>query len=71
MITLFDNFLYPTRPSVLVVSDTQLAEFKRANTEAEIAELQKLVDSHQQSIERLNVTIDKLQATLPQPSTAE
>ena len=71
MITLFDNFLYPTRPSVLVVSDTQLAEFKRANTEAEIAELQKLVDSHQQSIERLNVTIDKLQSTLPQPSTAE
>ena len=71
MITLFDNLLYPTRSSVLVVSDTQLAEFKRANTEAEIAELQKLVDSHKQSIERLNVTIDKLQATLPQSSTAE
>jgi len=65
---IFDPFPLIGKPSVVVVSDTQLAEFKRQNTEAEIAELQKLVDSHKQSIDRLTVTIEKLQATLPQPA---
>ena len=57
--------------SVFVISDSQLAEYKRANTEAEIIELEKLVDGHQQSIDQLQRTIDKLKADLPQTSTAE
>ena len=44
---------YYTRPSVYVISDSQLAEYKRKQTLAEITELNKLIASHQQAIDRL------------------
>ena len=40
MYSLLDPFALITRPSVYVVSDSQLADYKQRQTEAEIAELQ-------------------------------
>ena len=53
--TIFDAF-YDRRPSVYVVSDSQLAEWKREKAEAEIIELDKLIDSHKEAIDRLSAT---------------
>ena len=60
-LSLFDDFFaYNCRPSVYVISDSQLAEFKQQQLQAEIAELDKLIDSHKQSIDRLENTKIKL-----------
>lgn len=65
--TYFDPFVdyFAPRPSVYVISDSMLADLKRQNTEQEIAELNKLIDGHKQSVERLQATVDRLQAELP------
>ena len=65
--TLFDDFF---RPSVYVVSDSQLAEWKREKAEAEIIELDKLIESHQQAIDRLQTTRANLRAEYPAPAAA-
>ena len=51
--TLLDPFALITRPSVYVISDSQLAEYKQKQTEAEIAELDRLIEGHEASIERI------------------
>lgn len=82
---LFDGFLRPYKsPSVYVISDSQLAEYKQAQLKQEIAELDRLIDSHKQSIERLEETKIKLtqdvqrtslssseQSSLPEPEHSE
>ena len=71
-LTLFDDF-FDRKPSVYVISDSQLATYKRNQAEAEIIELNKLIDGHEQSIERLKKTRDLLQAEYPalQPKPEE
>ena len=69
-LTLFDDF-FEKRPSVYVISDSQLAAWKRDKAEAEIIELDKLIDSHKQSIERLQTTRDQLRSEYPTPNTTE
>ena len=69
-LTLFDDF-FERRPSVYVISDSQLAAWKREKAEAEIIELDKLIDSHKQSIERLQTTRDQLRSEYPTPNTTE
>ena len=54
--TLLDPFALITRPSVYVISDSQLAEYKQKQTEAEIAELDRLIEGHEASIERIKET---------------
>ena len=49
----FDNFFTRPRNTVYVISDSQLAEYKRQNTERELAELDRLIDGHKSSIERI------------------
>lgn len=78
MYSLFSDLTYPifnlgTRPSVYVISDSQLAEYKRNQAEAEITELNKLIDGHLSSIERLKNTRDLLRKDYPelQPTTTE
>ena len=51
--------------SVYVISDSEMARYKRAQTEAEIVELNKLIDGHKTSIEHLEKTIELLQKELP------
>jgi len=51
--------------SVYVISDSEMARYKRAQTEAEILELNKLIDGHKTSIEHLEKTIELLQKDLP------
>ena len=63
-LSLFDDF-FDRRPSLFVISDSQLAEYKRNQAEAEIIELDKLIESHQHSIERLNKTRSKLRDEYP------
>ena len=69
-LTLFDDF-FDRRPSVYVISDTQLAAWKREKAEAEIIELDKLIDSHKGAIERLQTTRDQLRSEYPTPNTTE
>ena len=67
-LTLFDDF-FDRRPSVYVISDSQLAAWKREKAEAEIIELDKLIDSHKQAIERLEETRNSLRKEYPSPAT--
>ena len=60
----FDQFFNP-RPSVYVISDSQLEEWKRSKAEAEIIELDKLISSHEQAIERLQATREELRKEYP------
>ena len=63
---IFDNFFnYRTPPSVYVISDAQMSAWKRNQAEAEIIELDRLIDSHKQSIERLQATRDLLRKDYP------
>ena len=59
------------RPSVYVISDSQLAEYKRNQAEAEVIELDKLIESHEHSIERLKKTRSLLREEFPAPTTTE
>ena len=63
-LSLFDDWFY-TKPSVYVISDSQLAEYKRNQAEAEIIELDKLIEGHQSSIERLQTTRNRLRDEYP------
>ena len=60
MYSLLDPFALITKPSVYVISDSQMAEYKRNQAEAEIAELERLIDGHKSSIERLEATVTGL-----------
>ena len=61
------------RPSVYVISDSQLETYKRNQVEAEIIELDRLIDSHKQSIERLERTRSDLRKEYPalEPNTSD
>ena len=65
MYSLLDPFALITRPSVFVISDSQMAEYKRNQAEAEIAELERLIDGHKSSIERLEATVNSLRKEYP------
>ena len=60
---IFDSFY--KHPSVYVISDSQMSEWKRNQAEAEIIELDKLIAGHESSIERLKSTRDQLRADYP------
>ena len=69
--SLFNN-IYDPLPlfggrSVYVISDSELERYKRQQTEAEILELERLIDSHKSSIERLETTVNKLRDSLALP----
>ena len=68
-LTLFDDF-FDRRPSVYVISDSQLAAWKRSKAEEEIIEIDKLIDSHKQAIERLQTTRDGLRESYPVPESS-
>lgn len=69
-LSLFDDWFY-TKPSVYVISDSQLAEYKRNQAEAEIIELDKLIEGHERSIERLQTTRARLREEYPVLTPAE
>ena len=71
-LSLFDDF-FDRRPSVYVVSDSQLAAWRRDKAEDEIIELDKLIESHEFSIERLKKTRTLLREEYPvlQPKPEE
>ena len=60
MFTPFDPFSLITRPSVFVISDSQLAEYKQRQVDAEVAELDRLIEGHEDSIKRIKKTRDSL-----------
>ena len=68
-----DLMSFKRTPSVYVVSDSQLAEWKRQQALKEIEQLDRLIDGHKQSIERLEETKSRILPTslapdLPQGS---
>ena len=56
--------------SVYVISDSQLAKYKAQQAQAEILELEKLIDGHKASIESLEKTISVLRKELPEEKQA-
>lgn len=69
--SLFNN-IYDPAPlfggrSVYVISDSEFARYKQAQTESEIQELERLIDGHKSSIERLETTVNKLRDSLALP----
>ena len=69
--SLFNN-IYDPFPmfggrSVYVISDSELAKYKQEQTKAEILELERLIDGHRASIERLETTVNKLRDSLALP----
>jgi hypothetical protein len=69
-LTLFDDFFDYRKPSIYVVSDAQLSAWKRTQAENEIIQLDQLIDSHKQSIERLQATRDQLRKDYPVPESS-
>ena len=65
-LTLFDDFFDYRKPSVYVISDAQMSEWKTKQAQAEVLELNKLIDAHEQSIERLKNTRSDLEKAYPQ-----
>ena len=61
----FDPFPMFGQTSIYVISDSQLAQYKAKQLAAELLEIDKLILSHRQSIERLEATKAKLQKELP------
>ena len=68
MYSLLDPFTLITRPSIYVISDSELQTFKRNQAEAEITELERLIDGHKSSIERLEATVDSLRKEYLEPT---
>ena len=65
LLSLWGNpFPIQTQQSIYVLSDTEFNKYKQRQTEAEIQELERLVDSHKSSIERLEATITSLKESL-------
>ena len=58
---------YYSKPSVYVLSDSQFNEYKRQQALREIAELNKLIKSHTDAIERLKESRKILEADYAQP----
>ena len=69
--TSFFSDLFLTRPSVYVISDSQLAAYKKQQLKDEIAELDRLIDGHKQSIERLEKTKSLLTQDVQRTSLSE
>ena len=69
---LFSDFFAPS-PSVYVISDSEMETYKRNNAESEIIELDKLIEGHEHSIERLKKTRSLLREEYPalQPKPEE
>ena len=61
----FDSF-FNRRPSVYVISDSELAKYKERQLLAEIAQLETLIDGHMSSIAQLEKTISRLKDELPE-----
>ena len=67
---LFSPFSLSVSPTVYVVSDSELKRLKEENTRLEILEIQKIIDSHQNTIDRLKQTIDILEKDLSNTETS-
>ena len=58
---------YYKQPSVYVISDSDWTAYKQRQALREIDELNKLIDGHQQAIDRLKETRTLLEADYAQP----
>lgn len=57
--------------SVYVISDKQLEKYKQDQLKSEIYELEKLIEGHKESIEKLESLVDGLRSELPKTSMVE
>ena len=53
------------RPSVYVISDSEMAKYKAKQAEQEVAELNRLIESHKASIERLQANVEQIRKDYP------
>ena len=64
---LFDPFgpwLTSKRPSVYVISDSELKAYKEQQIKAEVLELKRLIDYHTTSADNLKEQVEKIEAKL-------
>ena len=69
---IFDAFTplpnYRHKPSIYVISDSEMKAYREQQLKAEVLELRKLVDYHKTQSERLEEEIDRIEKELPPPS---
>ena len=61
----FDAWITHRRPSVYVISDSEMKAYKQKQAAAEILELKRLVDYHSTQAERLQENIAALEKDYP------
>jgi len=61
----FDPWLSHKRPSVYVISDSEMKAYKERQAKAEVLELRKLVDYHKTQSERLEENISLIEQEYP------
>ena len=71
MYSLLPFHLTQPKQSIYVISDSEWNEYKRQQSLAEIAELNKLIAGHQQSIERLKETRTLMEQQFTEEKQAE
>ena len=69
----FDQWITHRPQSVYVISDSEFKAYKQKQAIKEIEELQKLIEGHQSSVERLEAHISDLRKEydLPSDNTSE
>ncbi|EHA63724.1 hypothetical protein [Synechococcus sp. WH 8016] len=71
--TLFNEFGFPTRDRVVVISDSQMAELKKSEAEKQIASLEARKSEYENALTTLTSTIKSLKAEhkLIEPATQQ
>jgi septal ring factor EnvC (AmiA/AmiB activator) len=67
----FDPFMTSRRPSVYVISDSEMKAYKHKQAAAEIIELKRLVDYHKTQASRLEDNISQLEKDYPQLTASD
>ena len=68
----FDAFSpWTRRPSVYVISDSDMKAYKAKQAAAEVTDLKQLIEHHRTSAERLEAQVLKLEAEYPQLTPSE
>ena len=61
----FSPWITHRRPSVYVISDSEMKAYKEKQATAEVLELRRLIDHHKTQAERLEAEVLKLEADYP------
>ena len=71
--TFFNEFTFPSRDRVVVISDSQMAELKKSEAEKQIASLEARKSEYENALSTVNSTIKSLKQEhgLIEPATQQ